>query len=84
MSYKQVKEDPVLLDVDESWKSEWVGMPEFIQHKQEPYAQIIIRVSNQEDLDELGLRLEQKFTKKTKSAWFPYKSHWGAERKLWR
>ena len=67
----------------ESAQEHWLDMPEFEQTKQEPYAQIIIRVNNKEDLDEIGRRLEQKFTRKTKSAWFPFKSHWGLEKKVW-
>jgi hypothetical protein len=67
----------------ETPQSHWVGMPEFTQTKQKPFAQIIIRVENAEDLAELSKRLEQKFTPKTKSAWFPFKSHWGAEKKTW-
>jgi hypothetical protein len=50
---------------------EWVGMPEFVQEKQEPYAKIILRVRNKEDLELLSKLLEQSFTSKTKSAWFP-------------
>jgi hypothetical protein len=50
---------------------EWVGMPEFVQEKQEPYAKIILRVRNKEDLELLSKLLEQPFTSKTKSAWFP-------------
>jgi hypothetical protein len=61
----------------------WLGMPEFQQTKQRPYAQIIVRVENAEQLAELSSRLEQTFTPKTKSAWFPFKSHWGAEKKVW-
>ena len=64
-------------------KKHWKGMPEFTQEKQEPYAKIIIRVENAEALAELSRRLEQPFTKKTKSAWVPFKSHWGLERKFW-
>ena len=51
--------------------SEWVGMPEFVQEKQEPYAKIIIRVETEEELAELARRLEQPLNKKTKSIWFP-------------
>ena len=61
----------------------WLGMPEFEQTKKLPYAQIIVRVDNAEQLKELALRLGQPLTKKTKSAWFPFKSHWGAEKKVW-
>jgi hypothetical protein len=66
------------------WKQEWLGMPEFIQEKQDAYAKIIIRVENENDLIELSRLLGQKFTKKTKSAWYPAKSHWGAEKKVWK
>jgi len=64
-------------------QSHWLGMPDFVQTKQKPYAQIIIRVDNAEQLAELSKRLDQPFTAKTKSAWFPFKSHWGAEKKTW-
>jgi len=62
----------------------WLEMPEFNQQKQEPFAKIIIRVENAEDLYELSKRLGQPLTPKTKSAWFPFKSHWGAEKKVWK
>ena len=62
----------------------WLEMPEFNQQKQEPFAKIIIRVENAEDLHELSKRLGQPLTFKTKSAWFPFKSHWGAEKKIWK
>lgn len=51
--------------------TEWVGMPEFVQEKQEPYAKIIIRVETEEELAELARRIEQPLNKKTKSIWFP-------------
>ena len=54
---------------------EWLDMPEFIQNKKEPFAKIIIRVESQQDLDELAERISQPLTPKTKSAWFPFKSH---------
>jgi hypothetical protein len=61
----------------------WFNMPDFNQKKQLPYAKIIIRVDSEQDLMELAKRLDQKFTSKTKSAWFPFKSHWGLEKKAW-
>ena len=61
----------------------WLGMPEFEQTKQVPYAQIMVRVESAEHLAEMSRRLEQPFTQKTKSAWFPPKYHWGAEKKVW-
>lgn len=53
------------------WEKEWKGMPEFIQEKQEPYAKIIFRFNNEEDLQEFAQLIGQKLTSKTKSAWHP-------------
>lgn len=64
-----------LIETKSFYDEHWVGMPEFVQEKQEPYAKIIIRLENKQDLDELSNLLGQKFTSKTKSAWFPFKSH---------
>lgn len=49
----------------------WVGMPDFVQEKQEPYAKIIFRFESEEDLQEFAELIGQKLTKKTKSAWHP-------------
>ena len=62
---------------------EWEGMPEFIQEKQEPYAKIIIRCETKQDLEDLVKLLGQKLTSKTKSIWYPYKSHWGNNEGKW-
>lgn len=56
---------------------EWVDMPEFVQQKQEPYSKIIIRFETEYDLNDFAKLIDQKLTKKTKSIWHPYKSHWG-------
>jgi hypothetical protein len=50
---------------------EWKDMPEFVQEKQEPYAKIIVRFANKEDLEEFSQIIEQKLTQKTKSIWHP-------------
>jgi len=63
---------------------EWEDMPEFIQEKKEPYFKIIIRCETKEDMLKLQDLLEQTFTEKTKSAWFPYKSHFtGNSKNRW-
>ncbi len=64
-------------------QEEWVDMPEFVQEKKEPFAKIIIRFETEEDLHEFSKLINQKLTPKTKSIWHPFKSHWGAERKVW-
>jgi|TARA_R100001530_G_scaffold2201_3_gene3673 hypothetical protein len=66
---------------EEVWKKEWRGMPEFIQEKQEVYAKIIFRFDNEEDLQEFAKIIGQKLTNKTKSAWYPFRSHWGNNKK---
>ena len=57
--------------LEESFRSEWQGMPEFVQEKQEPYAKIIVRFSCKEDLEEFARIIGQKLTPKTKSIWHP-------------
>lgn len=56
---------------DDLIKDLWQDMPEFVQDKQEPYAQMIVRFRNQEDLDEFAQLIGQKLTRKTKSIWHP-------------
>ena len=53
----------------------WGGMPEFQQDKQEPYAKIIFRFENEEDLQRFAQIIGQKLTAKTKSSWHPFKPH---------
>lgn len=54
-------------------------MPEFVQEKKEPYALINIRFDTKEDLEEFSELIQQRLTAKTKSIWYPFKSHWGGE-----
>lgn len=56
---------------EKEWEKVWVGMPEFVQEKQKPYAQIIFRFDNETDLQEFAGLIGQKLTNKTKSAWHP-------------
>lgn len=50
---------------------EWDGMPEFIQEKQEPFAQITVRFETEADLLEFAELIKQPLTRKTKSIWHP-------------
>jgi hypothetical protein len=75
-----------LFDLEEKkpeWEKEWKDMPEFVQDQKKAYAQIIFRFSNEEDLQSFATLIGQKLTNKTKSAWFPFKSHWGEIKKIW-
>ena len=64
-----------LFDDKEPWQEEWVGMPEFIQEKQEPFSKIIVRFESEEDLREFAKLIGQNLTPKTKSIWHPHKPH---------
>jgi len=69
--------------MSEDAAQEWVGMPEFVQEKKEPFSKIIIRFENEEDLMEFAEIIGQKLTPKTKSIWHPFKSHWGDKVRRW-
>jgi hypothetical protein len=70
-------------ELEKSWQKEWKQMPEFVQEKKKPFAQIIVRFESEDDLNEFAQIIGQKLTKKTKSIWHPFKSHWGGVKKLW-
>lgn len=63
---------------------EWVGMPEFVQEKKEPFKELIIRFDTEDDYLDFQRIINQKLTNKTKSIWHPFKSHWGLERKVYK
>jgi hypothetical protein len=63
---------------------EWVGMPEFVQEKKEPFKELIIRFNTEADYLDFQNIIGQKLTMKTKSIWHPYKSHWGLEKKVYK
>lgn len=77
------KQPKLFADMEDEWKTEWQDMPEFVQEAKDSYAKIIFRFENEEDLQAFAKLIGQKLTKKTKSAWFPFKSHWGGVKKLW-
>ena len=81
MKSKETKQDKA--DRKEFIEKEWVGMPEFVQEKKEPFAKIIVRFETEEDLKDFAEKIGQKLTKKTKSIWHPFKSHWGLEKKVY-
>tara|TARA_Y100001973_G_C5185032_1_gene327263 strand:- start:1629 stop:1886 length:258 start_codon:yes stop_codon:yes gene_type:complete len=67
------------------WDEHWQDMPAFEQGKKEPFACINIRFETQADLEVFSTLIDQQLTYKTKSIWFPFKSHWGADhnKKAW-
>jgi hypothetical protein len=63
---------------------EWVGMPEFVQNKKQPFKELIIRFETEDDYLDFQKRIDQKLTNQTKSIWHPFKSHWGLHRKVYK
>jgi hypothetical protein len=77
------KINPTLFDMETSCQEEWKDMPEFVQKRQQVYSEIIIRFANEEDLKAFANLIQQKLTRKTKSIWYPFRSHWGDSVKRW-
>ncbi len=69
------KNKELFSDCKQSTDNLWVGMPEFVQEKKEPYAKIIFRFETEDDLSEFANIIGQKLTNKTKSSWHPFKPH---------
>ena len=63
---------------------EWVGMPEFVQEKKEPFKELIVRFETEANYLEFHRLIGQQLTVKTKSIWHPFKSHWGLEKKVYK
>ena len=68
----------------ETWAEHWVGMPEFVQEKKEPFATIVVRFETEQDMIEFAALIGQKLTPKTKSIWHPYRPHRLPAKKVWR
>ena len=63
---------------------EWKDMPEFIQENtEESFSKIVVRFRTEEDLQKFAELIGQKLTGKTKSIWYPYKSHWSESIMRW-
>lgn len=70
---EEAKLNPTLFDKDEynKWEEEWKNMPEFIQVKQKPYTEIIIRFACEEDLRQFSILIGQNLNKTSNSTWYP-------------
>lgn len=70
--YKDIENPQELLfDVQSEWQKHWQNMPEFVQNRQTEYAMITVRFRNQQDLDDFGQLIGQKFHRNSKRTWFP-------------
>jgi len=81
MSYKAEEEQ---MEIGFDLALEWVGMPEFVQKKKEPYKKLIVRFETEQEYKDFSDLIGQKLTTKTKSIWHPFKSHWGAVKKVYK
>lgn len=61
----------MLMDVDNNYEDEWVGMPEFIQMDLSPLKTISIHFRNENDMNEFAKLINQQITDKTQFIWFP-------------
>lgn len=57
--------------VDEWWKAEWQGMPEFTQDDLMPWKSLCINFKSREDMDAFGYLIGQRLTTATRSIWYP-------------
>jgi hypothetical protein len=67
----ELHEQDLLFEVDEDWKKEWKGMPEFIQVEQAPFMSIKIHFENYENAKAFGELIGQNVTQETKWLWWP-------------
>lgn len=57
--------------IEENWREEWKGMPEFNNEDTAPFQSIIIHFKTEKDRNDFSALLGQKSTYKTKYMWFP-------------
>jgi len=56
----------------QDWEEHWVGMPDFVQNKKEPYKLLTVHLQDSEEIRSSFARVtQQKITNKTKSIWYP-------------
>ena len=57
--------------LEDAWKKEWVGMPEFIQEELVSFKEIDLRFETQEDVNRFSKLVGQNITDKTTYLWYP-------------
>src|SRR5262245_7577843 len=61
----------VLLAVDEDWRAEWQGMPEYSHEDLAPTRQLIVNFATPEDVVLFVNHIGQKITARTQFIWYP-------------
>ena len=64
-------EQQTLFEVEEEWKKEWQGMPEFNHVDLQPCASVIVNFETLGDIVKFSHLLEQPMTPNTRSIWYP-------------
>lgn len=59
------------VDID-SWRAHWKQMPAYTQEENKAFKQIIMSFRTKEDYEDFQVKLGQRMTVKTKSAWYPH------------
>ena len=62
----------------------WLGMPDFEQKKQTPFAAINVRFEDEAALLAFAEATGMKLTQKTKSAWYPQRGSSDTGMKRWK
>ncbi len=61
----------VLIDLEEPWRAEWHGMPEFSQDDLTPSFSVTVHFESEADVAAFADLLRQTVLPTTKSVWFP-------------
>lgn len=59
------------LGVEEEWRKEWQGMPEYQGLDNKPYHSLIVNFKTKEDYKKFAELILQNLTSKTDTIWFP-------------
>jgi hypothetical protein len=72
-SNPEISKDPQLLlcAVDETWREEWQGMPEFVSEEQKPHTTILVHFKSWDDVKKFAEVIGQKINAETRYMWFP-------------
>jgi hypothetical protein len=66
----------------ESWRQEWVGMPEYVQEDLASFKSVSVNFENQGEVDFFSNLIGRELTDKTKSIWYPeaeIRHHWAKQ-----
>ena len=68
---EQEDEQQTLFIIEEAWKKEWRGMPEFSQEDLTAWKSITVHFESVADMAAFSHLIQQPMTPNTRSIWFP-------------